>query len=265
MKRLAALVLIILMMGTAMAETSAWRDGLGPGKPYAGLPEVDLSKEMGYMMFYPSAGMPAEVVCDRLYLYVPREDVKIGEGTLYLYSETAKNALVWSMEMDSEWISQRPISAAELEGLLWGGGTCVEINLPQTLTFGETYFVNMTQGSLVTEEGVESPAIGGTDRWSFTFETEYGVSAMEYRHPKGDGSYEGGIKNPEIGDEVRFDLKLGGEAATAVVYVNNNSVDFLGIAYEEDSEVVATVTAEKPSWGVLFLDAEGNVLDQIAF
>lgn len=263
MKKIAVLVLAMLLLSTGMAESIEWREGLSPSKPYDGVAEIDLSKQMGYMMFYPSADMKIENACQRLYIYLPREDVEIGEGTFYLCTES--DGVVFKTEMgNADAVSQRAIDENELVGLLWATGTCFEIQLPKTLELGKTYFVNMTRGCILTENGIESPEIGGTDTWAFTVEGDFGVSSMQYCRQTA-GGYEEGLTKPMVGDEIRFDLTLGGEAATAIVYGYGGSVDFLPTAYDASGEVTGTVTAENPVWGVLFLDAEGNALGQVQF
>ena len=161
-------------------------------------------------------------------------------------------------------VTVRPITEAELIGLLWGGGTCFEILLPETLVLGQSYFVNMEEGCIVSDDGVNSPTIGGTDSWKFTLEGDYGISAMQYRRPQGNG-YEEGVLNPEEGDEIRFDLTLGGEVAMAVIYRGNESVDFEETFYGQSGEVIGKVTGENPIWGVLYLDDQGEQVDRFEF
>ena len=261
MKRIIALALALLLLtGTAAAE---WSEGMSPSKPYEGVPEVDLQEQMGYMMFYPREGLPAQIACQRLYIYLPREDVKAGEGTLYLFSD--KGDEVWSAAMtDVEAITQRSINDAELAGLLWGGGTCFEVLLPRTLEVGKTYYVNLTRGCIVAKNGVENPQLGGTE-WAVKMDSEYGVSGMEYRRELYDGVWEDGISHPQVGDQIRFDLVLGGDAAMAAIYKYNDSADFLMTTFEKSCEVIGEVTSEELVWGVMFLDAWGNELSRVEF
>ena len=264
MKRIAAWILVALLLCTGVAQAAEWAEGLSPSMPYKDMPEVNLEEKLGYMMFFPRVGNAVENACDRLYIYLPREDVTAGEGTFYLLNE--QDGLIWSTAMNNtEAIRQRSINEAELDGLLWGGGTCFEIELPKSLELGKPYFVNMTRGCIVAANGVENPQIGGTDSWAFTVEGDYGVSAMEYRRPKGGASYEEQILKPEAGDEVRFDLVLGGEAVVASIYDLNNSVDFLTTTFTESCEVIGDVTSDELAWGVIFLDAENNVLSRVEF
>ena len=264
MKRIVAWILTALLICAGFAQAAEWTDGRSPSKPYGDGPEINLEETLGYMMFFPKAGNAVQAACDRLYIYLPREDVKAGEGTFYLLNED--DGLIWSTTMnDTAAIAQRSINEAELEGLLWGGGTCFEIALPRSLELGKPYFVNMTRGCIVADNGVENAQIGGTEEWAFTVEGEYGVSGMEYRRAMADGSYEEQLLQPQAGDEIRFDLVLGGDAVVASIYVLNGSVDFLSTTYTEDGEVIGEVVSEDVSWGVVFLDAENNVLDRVEF
>lgn len=264
MKKLVAFVLVTLLLCTTVALAEGWGDGKSPSKPYPTLPEVDLDLQFGYMMLYPQANFAAEYACQRLYVYVPREDVVVGEGTLYLRAENGDLILETAMT-NADVVRQRTITPEELVGLIWGGGTCFEIRVPKSLTLGATYFVNMESGCLVTEGGVKSTQIGGTDQWRFTVTGDFGVSNMEYRRPLENGKYEKEIVAPQAGDEIRFDLVLGGEAAYAALYSNTESVDFPTATYTESGEIIGSVMDDSPDWGVIFLDAQGNVLDQVEF
>ena len=265
MKRIVAcaLVMLALCMGTAAAE---WMEGTSPSRPYAGVPEVNLDDQLGYMMFYPSEWLPAESACRKLYIYLPRTDVKAGNGAFSLITSEGDEVFSASMD-DPDAVAQRDISEKELSGLIWGGGTCFEIMLPRSLELGETYFANLEPGCIVTENGMQSPQIemDGEYSWRFTLEGEYGVSAMTYRRPLPDGSYEDGVLRAQAGDDIRFDLTLGGDAAAAAIYGYADSVDFLVTMIEVSTEVTGEVLTKNPAWGVMFLDAQGNELRRVEF
>ena len=263
MKRILVLVLVAMMLCVGMAQAAEWTEGRSPSKPYVNQPEVNLDEMFGYLMFYPNKGMAAQNSCQKLFIYTPRGDVKVGEGTFYLIS-VEENAKIWETKMNDETaVTQRPITEAELAGLLWGSGTCFEVLLPKTLEVGNSYFVNMERACMVSTDGkVDSPEVGGTDAWAFTVEGDWGVSGMEYLPDAEDAE---STAHPQVGDTIRFDLVLGGDAVRAVLYGYNDSVDFVLTMYEESCEVTGTVLAEKPSWGVMFLDAEGNELSREEF
>ena len=262
MKRIAALLLaaLVLCVGAAQAE---WQEGTSPAKPYENMPEIDLSENLGYMMMFPRTGNAIQYACQRLYIYLPREDVKAGNGMFLLHEGDAE---IWRTAMNNtEAITQRSINEAELEGLLWGGGTCFEIALPRTLELGKTYSVNMTRGCIVAENGVENVQVGGKDSWEITVEGDFGVSGMEYRRPKLGGAYEEQLLHPQAGDEIRFDLVLGGDAVVASIYDLNGSVEFNQTTFTASGEVIGEVVLENLSWGVVFLDSQNNVVGRVEF
>ena len=112
MKKTMVLVLVLVMLCVGMAQAAEWTNGLSPSKPYPGVPEVDLNEIMGYMMFYPSVNMPKEYACQRLFIYLPREDVRAGKGTLYLV-DLDSNQQIWSTTMNNTTaVRQRPITDA---------------------------------------------------------------------------------------------------------------------------------------------------------
>ena len=58
------LALALLLSAAGLAESAGgWREGLSAAKPYEGVPEVDLSERMGYMMFGPVNGKSIENSC----------------------------------------------------------------------------------------------------------------------------------------------------------------------------------------------------------
>ena len=71
--------------------------------------------------------------------------------------------------------------------------------------------------------------------------------------------------NPVNGDRIHFDLLLGGDATSAVMYSENNSVFFDTQEYTESGAVTGTITGDEMFWGVVFLDENGAVLDYVTF
>lgn len=272
MKKLLAM-LLVLVLCSATALAAEWGEGRSPSKPYAGSPEVDLSQQIGYMMFYPNAKMDLQGGGKTLEIYLPRDDVEAGEGTLYLATEEGE---VWrTVFNNTESVVKRDMSEYELNSLLWGSGVCFEVTLPKSLELGKTYFVNLDKGCIVANGGeVVNPTIGGTDAWRFSVTGDFGVSLVEYRRPiasedeqpaEGEVEYENEIATPQPDDIVRMDVVLGGDATMAVLYANHNSVGFDQTMIEASGEITGTVLTEDPSFGLVFLDAEGNELMNIEF
>ena len=259
MKKWIAAVLAMLMLCAGMAQAAEWPEGKSPSKPYLNLPEINLNQNIGYMIFSPSAIVPVQYSCQRLFIFLPREDVKAGDGKLHLYSE--KGSKIWSTTLSNdEAVTKREIAEDELEGLMWGGGTCFEIKLPKTLDLGKSYYVNLDEGCLVAEDdSVRNLAVTGSDKWAFSVDGEFGVSGVEYLH-EGEATL-----SPASGDAIRFDLQLGGEAVSAVLISYENSVSFYNTKYSQSVEVKGSVTGGSPKWAVRFLDAANNVIEEVTF
>ncbi len=264
MKKFVAFILAVLIC-TSTAFATEWVDGRSASKPYAGLPAVDLSEKLGYMMFYPNAKMIVEGCCRTLYVYLPRTDVKAGKGTLYLCSSEQGELLRLAFN-DEQYVACRPMSDGELNGLMWGEGTCFEVTLPFTLGLNKNYFVNLSRDCVVTVDGkLGNPEIGGTEAWTFSTDADYGVSGMRYRRPLEEKGDEERVQFPKSGDEVALEILLGGPAVSAVLYCYDDSMDFDEVFFSESSSVTGRLVAGEPNWGVAFFDVDGNVLDMVDF
>ena len=248
--------MVIPPMPAAMA--AEWEAGLSAARPYPNVPEADLSASMGYVMTYPDQNIPAERYCDVLEMYLPREDVVAGEGTLTVYDEKGK---VMEVSFADEGVVEiRPLEEQELESLMWGGGVCVEIHLPQSLRFDDAYYVLMDEGCYTAADGaVSNPAITSEEAWRPAVSGEYGVSGFKYVNA--DGQTTG---SPAAGNAIEMELVLGGDAASAVIYCEDDSVYFDPIEYTESGAISGEVTADSANWGVVFLNADGEVLDVLA-
>ena len=284
---LIALILAAAVFGASPASAAEWKDGRSPAQPYAGVPEVDLSQTMGYIMLYPRAKMPVEHFCDVLEIYLPREDVERGEGTLRLYDESGE---ILSVQFeDEEQVGIRKLSEDELNGLMWGSGVCIDIYLPVSLTIGGDYYVTMDEGCFTAADGaVVSLGYTGKEVWVPVVTGDFGINAMAYydtgeeeetaeseavpvpvTQPAADGEEEAEPEEvsgevtltPGKGDKVRFELLMGGDADVAVLYSENGSVLFPEIEYKESATVVGTVLSNDINWGVVFLNKDGDILD----
>ena len=287
MKRLTALLIACLLCLTT-AYAAEWGEGLGPSQPYPGVPYRHLNESMGHVLVYPSAKFSTSVYCDTLQMYLPREDVELGEGKMTLYDDGGQVAVVDFT--DTESVSVRPLDEIELKGLIWGGGVCVEMRLPVSLQFDKHYYVLMDEGCITAADGkVTNPAITSREAWVPVLTGEYGVSGMYYSTPVevpveeepteapaeavDEGAFEDQVKpalvklepgdiklTPEVGDMVAFDLLMGGDAKTAVVFSENGSVQFDAQEFTESAVVTGVITDEPIKWGVVFLDDAGEVL-----
>ncbi len=264
MKKLIALFVALLLLYAVPASAAQWADGRSPQQPYLGVPAVDFTQTLGYMMFYPNAKMDVGTGVRTLFVYLPREDVYAGSGELTLRTQEDRDA--WTIAFnDTQYVHQREMVEDELVSMQWGSGTCFEITLPVSVKIDRHYYVDLARDCIISNDNtVSNPARDGEETWSFDTKSEYGVSEMSYRRMLADGSYEEGIVNPQPGDEIRFDLVLGGEAKTAALF-QLSGANFTTASYTESAEVIGSVTEDDPAWGVLFLDASGNQIAQITF
>lgn len=275
MKKLIALVLVCLFcMATAYA--AEWAEGLSPAHPYEHKPEIDLDDMIGYMTLFPNAhhNIVAEHFCDVLEMYFPREDIVLGEGNLTLCN--ASGEVVTINFADTDRVEVRKLEEVELDGLLWGSGSCIEIHLPFSMNLNEEYYVLMDEGCFTASEGkVTNPKITNPDAWTPQVIGDYGIGNLYYSAPveveatEEEGEAEAAEAQsgeveyklvPEVGDQITFDLVMGGDATAAVVYSENDSVFFPTPQFTESCTVTGSITGEELDWGVVFLDEAGTVL-----
>lgn len=192
MKRLMALVLAGLMVLGGVCLAAEWPEGRSAAQPYSHLPEVNLNETMGYIMMFPRAKLPVTRFCDVLGMYLPREDLALGEGLLHLYERVADEdepVEVCAVDFsDPNSVLIREMSEKELSDLMWGGGTCVEMYLPKSLEFGDadhSYFVLMDPGCYTAAEGrLQSLQITSEEAWVPVISGDYGVSGLYYTDAK---------------------------------------------------------------------------------
>ena len=289
MKKVFALMVIAALLVSAGAALAAdWTEGRSAAQPYAGVPEVDLNKTMGYIMMYPRAKLPVDRFCNTLQIFLPREDVAAGKGKVMLYAskDGEKAALVESVNFeDRQAVNIRAMTEAEMRDLLWGGGTCIEIHLPISLRFDCSYYVLMEEGCFTAAGGkVVSPSIGNPEAWAPVLQGDFGVAGMYYSQgvpstaaapaEGAEGETAAPTKAPEAGepvvklvpsegDRITFDIVLGGDAKTAVIYSENDSVQFLQPEYNQNATVTGTVVTPNIKLGVVFLDSNGQVVDVV--
>ena len=188
MKKLIALALACLLVLGGSCLAAQWPEGRSAAQPYSHLPEVNLSETMGYIMLFPRAKLPANRFCNVLDMFLPREDLKLNEGLVHLYEklpdaeEPVEVCTVDFSNPDS--VSLRRLSDGELDQMMWGGGTCVEMVLPRSLEFGDRdheYFVLMDEGCFTAADGkLNSLQITNDDAWMPVIHGDYGVSGMYY-------------------------------------------------------------------------------------
>ena len=295
MKRLFALVLVCLLCA-ASAFAAEWGEGLGPDQPLPGVRKLDLTKEMGYCYTYPKPGLEVSHFCNVLEIYLPREDIELGEGHAHLYDSTDTEVADIDFA-NPEQVLLRTQEEAELAAKKWGGGVCIEMNLPVSLKFGESYYVLMDLNCFTAgERKISNYDLTAKDQWTPSLSGDYGISGLFYftpaapaepeateapveavpEEPAGEEAPDDGGNtteeapveeelgepkyHPVTGDRIHFDLVLGGDAKTAVVFSENDSVDFKQLDYTESCTLTGTVTKDELDWGVVFLDEKDEVL-----
>lgn len=399
MKKLMALILTGILLLSSAAMAAEWAEGLSPSKPYTKSSPVDLTESMGYVILYPTPKLPVATFCDVLEMYLPREDLIRGAGKMTIYEvipgqEDKVHCVVDFADPHS--VGFRKLSEVELQGVMWGGGMCVEIHLAKSLEFGDrqhSYYVLMEPGCFAANGGsVKSISITAHDAWTPIISGEYGISGLYYVDapymPKALGTPEpemlpnAGMNNviadepepepevtatpepvvennviggyapvvegvdggtiqsvgggflgadddtdddsagggflgadggmgvgamlgadddsaggamlgadaapamaepdatpeptpipdadaetyvvrPDAGDIVRFDLVLGGDAAMAIPYSENGSVEFDTVEYRQSTSVAGRVIKDKVQWGIVFLSESGDIVNSI--
>ena len=189
MKRLIALVLAGLMALGGACLAAEWPQGRSAAQPYSQLPEVNLSETIGYIMLFPRAKLPASHFCNVLAMFLPREDLELGEGMVHLYEkvEGEKEPVeVCSVDFaDKDSVQIRAMNESELRDLMWGGGRVVEMKLSKSLEFGgensHNYYVLMDPGCFTAQGGkLGSLQISGDEAWVPVIGGDYGVSGLYY-------------------------------------------------------------------------------------
>ena len=256
MKRaFAMLIAILLCMGTAYA--AQWLDGSSHAQPYEDLPAVDLDTAMGYMLMAPGEKLPAQSFCDRLYIYLPRQDVALGSGALRVNDA---NGVVTEVRFDdAQRVKLYGIDEETLGQLMWGEGVCVEVWLPVSLPMGEGSYVTMDEDCLTAAQGkVKLEGVNAPESWPVPVKGDYGVGRLCFTGAN--------PASPAAGDGVSFDLVLGGEAVLAVVDSDNGTaVCPEGNTFGASGAVTLQLTGDDFQWTVYFMNADGDVVDYLTF
>lgn len=265
---------LILICSTAYA--AGWSQGLGPEKPYTGTPKIDLTENIGYMMLHPVNGSTVTPGHDTLRIFMPREDVVTGTGMLQLYTDGVKEPA--EIEINEETMIARPMTEEELDALLWGCGTVFEIALEKPLEANLSFSVRLTEGCIIAMDfDTPSPAFEKSDIWSFNTMTDNIVEKLTYYRAEeaevqvGQAPQE--AKETEIpaeavqaGDLARISIVMAEDAAAAAICCNSGEV--LPVQYSFTESGVTDVlfpAAGEVQWGVIFMDANGKVLNSVSF
>ena len=257
MKRLTAICMALLLLFSATAFAD-WEAGLGPDQPYSSVPKVNFDDTLGYMLYAPN-GVMSMAYTKTLLIYLPREDVTINSNSNAKLTVRSSNPDVEPVTIainDTNAVQIRDLTSYELEGLMWGSGKCVEIELPVSLRLDCTYYVDMDDRVIIDEaREIGNPAFKSSDSdyWHFTLIADYGVSELAYlRDVNGEQQP---INKPTVGDTARFDLVLGG-AAKAATIAPQGMITFSETTVTESCEITATIEEDYPQWQIIFWDVE---------
>lgn len=261
MKKLIGICLAVALLYAVPALAAQWPEGCSPAKPYAGVPEADFTKTIGYMLTYPKDGVEIAGGCRKLRIMLPRTDVKAGQGSVTL--TCVDDGKAWTIGFDDAgYITQRDMDEAELNSLMWGSGTCFEITLPVSLGKNRHYTVAMEADCIISNDNAVSNAARTGEQWDFTTDDAYGIWDMEYVREKADGSYEGEIISPVAGDEIRMNVALGGGIEKAVLQALSD-VEFDVMEITQSGEASGRVTGPNASWRAIFYDSNGQIVDAV--
>ncbi|NLO85885.1 MAG: hypothetical protein GX096_10735 [Clostridiales bacterium] len=246
------IILCLACMGVAAAEGAQnavfplWENGLSAQTPYANLPQVDLTKSLGYMMFYPINGSVADTGICELKIFLPRSDVSAGSGTMILINSDTRSVIASYAMNDLAHVSFAPAEASDLEWLQWGDGTEILITLDEPLCINQSLYVRLEEGAIVAEDyNVTNPEMTTKRGWAFSTESAYGVESVKWR--------KGGI--------AVIQVIIGGDAVGAYPYLIEDgelTSDVDGLT--ESGSITVTPDAGGSRWGLCFVDAAGNVL-----
>ncbi len=250
---LAVLLALVFASAQAFAESApVWNNGQSPSQPYKGVPPVDLTQKLGYMVFTPLNNDNADDVLTSLTIYLPREDVKAGEGALSVYEKDGKAPLEVVSFSDAARVSVAPIDQETLNWLYWESGVAFTVRIANALDADKGYYVSMEENCIVSADGaVGNIALDGKKGWAFTTNAEAGVTA---RTRSGDEAL-------KVGDSVRMEVKLGGDATSAMVFCDTEAVSSEDHPLTESGTLTARYEkAGSARWGVAFMDEAGSLL-----
>jgi len=255
MKKFFVVCLAVMMLCTN-AFAAEWAEGLSPEKPYQGTPAVDFNETIGYMMLYPINGSNIDGGELVLKIYMPREDVAAGEGTLKLKSK--EDGTVEKIEISPETFVARPMTEEELEAMMWGSGTVFEITMTKPIDINCHYHVEMSAGAIVSPDyEAASPAIKKKDAWYFDTETVNYIDKLTYTRIVEGKDKPQKVEEVQVGDTAEFKIIMGEETAYAVIFCDSGLIVPETNYFEEGAEAsVQFPVSGTVEWGVAYFDSE---------
>ncbi len=243
----------MLCLGQGLAEAfPAWSNGQSPQQPYAGVPPVDLTQKLGYMVLDPLNNEDLAVAPNALRIYLPRADVQAGEGEIRLYEKGAESPLSVIEFADADRVTISPIDAETLDWLFWESGVFFTVRLDNTLNVDQAYSVSLDENCILAPAyGVGNSALDGEKGWSFTMSDAPGVVKLE----------RSGADAPKVGDSVSVQVKLNGDAVSAMIFSDSERVLCDDEPLTESGVLTARYDqAGAARWGVALTDETGQIL-----
>jgi hypothetical protein len=241
----------------AAREVEIWSNGQSAEQPYAGVPPVDLTEKLGYMMLNPINNSNVDAPLNTLRIYLPRTDVAGGEGALKLYESGIRAPLEEIPLADVSRVTLEPIDEDSLAWLYWESGVCFTVKLSRTLDIDKAYTISIDENAIVVPEyDIGNPMMEGRTGWSFTTQADTGVTRV----------HSSGGDTPKVGDVLTVDVKYGGAGISAAIYSDSDAIEFDADLPDEEGTLHARYAqAGEVEWSVVFVGESGEVLSQYRY
>lgn len=248
-------IALALALGGALAAAEAfpaWDNGQSPGQPYEGVPPVDLTKKLGYMVLDPLNSENVDTAVNALRIYLPRADAAAGDGTLRLFEKGAKAPIQEISFADGARVTSAPIDAETLAWLYWESGVQFTVALDSALDADRAYAVSLDANCIVAPGyGIGNTPLDGAKGWTFTTQAASGVV----------GRTRSGGKAPRVGDTLAVEIKLGEGAASAMIFCDSEALVCEDEPLTKSGTLTGTYEKEGPvRWGVALTDSSGQLL-----
>ncbi|NLF29243.1 MAG: hypothetical protein GX592_15230 [Clostridiales bacterium] len=253
--RILAIMMALALLGGALtsAESAAtWSNGQSPQQPYKGVPPVDLTKKLGYMVLDPLNNENVDTAINSLIIYLPRTDVQAGDGALRLYEKGVKAPIQEVSFADSARVTVAPIDADTLAWLFWESGVQFTVAIDNSLDGDKTYTASLDPNCIVAPEyGVGNSELNGAKGWTFTTKVTSGVLKLK----------RSGQAIPRVGDSVAVEVRMGEGAASAMIFSGSDALTSEDEPLTQSGTLTGHYAKEGPvDWGVALMDASGQFI-----
>ena len=261
-KKIAAIMLALLMLvPCAQASEGTWAEGLSPQKPYSGSKEVDFNESIGFILLMPFNGSYTNPGHLKLTVALPRTDIALdGEGIISVYSKS--EGLLEEIRLDSEKVTFREMTEEELEYLIWGCGSVIEIETGVQMEANRVYYVHMTEGCIYSEEyGTKSDAVENDYEWTFTTEVLNYVDEITYYRTVEGYAEPQVVESVQVGDEAKLSVVIKDHGVSAAVFCDAGSIIPDQTFFAESGEtMIKFPSGGDVVWGVKFFNEYGKVI-----